>query len=173
MKFIFLFACLLNLNLHAQKGIVYYGQIKSPGMKSAAGPDLNAYLVFNKGKSYYVTAKDSLESAHVRNKSIYKGDGEQQAAYNGDKTTEFGEQVYFNRDKDSLWWSERFGGYIYIKEKRPTIDWELKKETKEIGNFKAKKPLGSLGEILYGLVYNRNTTSLWPLETSGATGANS
>jgi GLPGLI family protein len=153
MKFFLIFFSFVSLSLQAQKGIAYYGQIKSPGMKSAAGPDLNAYLVFDAGKSYYVTAKDSLESADARNKNIYKGNGEQQVAYNGDKTTEFGEQVYLNRDKDSLWWSERFGGYIYIEEERPVIDWELKKETKKIGNFKAKKAIGEFRGRTYTAWY--------------------
>ncbi len=135
---LFFFSC----NLQAQKGIAYYGQIKSPGMRSAAGPDLNSYLVFNQNKSYYVTAKDSLEKAIPKSQGVFKGDNGQQAVYNGDKTYRYGEQVYYNRDKDSVWWSQRFRGNIYIAEKKPTIDWQLKKETKKIGNLVAHKATG-------------------------------
>ncbi|WP_435138413.1 GLPGLI family protein [Formosa sp. A9] len=124
---------------YSQKGIVYYGQIKSPGMRSAAGPDLNSYLIFNKHQAYYVTAKDSLEKDSYNNRSLYKGDGEKVAAYNGNKTYRYGEQVLYNREKDSLWWSQRFGGNIYIAEKKPAIDWKLLPETKKIGKFSVNK----------------------------------
>ncbi|MDT0691201.1 GLPGLI family protein [Salegentibacter sp. F188] len=153
MKHFIIFLFLLSWSLQAQKGVVYYGQIKSPGMKSSAGPDLNSYLVFDIDRSYYVTAKDSLERADVRSENIYKGEGDRRVVYNGAKTTEFGEQVYFDRDKDSLWWSERFQGYIYISEKRPLIDWELKKRTKKIGNFKAKKAIGEFRGRTYTAWY--------------------
>ena len=148
---IFLFC--ISQQMQSQKGIVYYGQIKSPGMKSAAGPDLNAYLVFNKEKSYYVTAKDSLEEATSQNKSIYRGEGEQVVAYNGNKTFRYGEQVFFNRKKDSLWWSQRFGGNIYIAEKKPVINWKLKSETKKIGDFKAHKAIGEFRGRTYTAWY--------------------
>lgn len=129
------------LNAQNKKGIVYYGQIKSPGMRSKAGPDLNAYLVFNTEKSYYTTAKDSLEKV-VYDKQIYEGSNNQKVAYNGNKTFRYGEQVLYDRSKDSLWWSQRFRGNIYIAEERPIINWKLEKETKMIGKFKANKATG-------------------------------
>lgn len=144
----------LSSTIYAQKGIAYYGQITSPGMRSAAGPDLNAYLVFNNQKSYYVTAKDSLEKAIANNQTVFKGDNDQVAAvYNSNKTYRYGNQVYFNRDKDSLWWSQRFRGNIYIAEKRPVIDWKLEPETKEIGNFKAHKATGKFRGRTYTAWY--------------------
>ena len=36
-------------------------------MGDAKGPDSNAYMVFNKEQSYYVTAKDSLENDVKKN----------------------------------------------------------------------------------------------------------
>ncbi|MDT0641593.1 GLPGLI family protein [Zunongwangia sp. F363] len=150
---ILLFFSLMNFTLQAQKGIAYYGQIKSPGMRSASGPDLNAYLVFNQEHSYYVTAKDSLEKDLYDNQSIFKGNNEQQVAYNGGKTTRYGQQVYYNRDKDSLWWSQRFRGNIYIAEERPIIEWKLQSETKEIGNFKAHKAIGNFRGRTYTAWY--------------------
>lgn len=108
-------------------------------MKSPAGPDLNAYLVFNESECYYVTAKDSLEKTSNNDQSVFTGAKDQQAAYNGDNTFRYGKQVYFDRDKDSMWWNQRFRGNIYIAEKRPVIDWNLEQETKKIGEFKAHR----------------------------------
>lgn len=153
MKYIVVLIILFGLNLHAQKGIVYYGQIKSPGMRAPAGPDLNAYLVFNKNESYYVTAKDSLEKVISKNKSVFKGPNKQQVAYNGAKTFRYGEQVYYSRKNDSLWWSQRFGDNIYIAEKRPVIDWKLLSETKKIGSFTAHKATGEFRGRTYTAWY--------------------
>jgi len=141
MNFLIVILFFIQVTTFAQKGIVYYGEIKSPGMRSAAGPDLNSFLVFDENQSYYVTAKDSLEVI-PKTQAIYQGSNEQQVVYTGDKTSRYGEQVYFNREKDSSWWSQRFGGNIYIAEKRPEIDWKLQPETKKIGNFNAHKAVG-------------------------------
>jgi GLPGLI family protein len=125
-----------------EKGIVYYGHIESPGMRSASGPDLNAYLLFNNDKSYYVTAKDSLENT-IKDNVVVPSEDEPKAIFvGGSNTFRFGKQVYFNRTKDSLWWSQRFKGNIYIAEKRPVIDWKLENETKKIGSFTAHKATG-------------------------------
>ena len=118
MNYLIVILFFIQVTTYAQKGIVYYGEIKSPGMRSAAGPDLNSFLVFDEYQSYYVTAKDSLEVI-PKTQAIYQGSNEQQVVYTGDKTSRYGEQVYFNRVMDSSWWSQRFGGNIYIAEKRP------------------------------------------------------
>lgn len=152
MKYLIVTLFFIYTNIHAQKGVVYYGEIKSPGMRSAAGPDLNSFLIFNENNSYYVTAKDSLETT-PDNQAIYQGNNEQQVAYNGEKTSRYGRQVYYNRDKDSLWWSQRFRGNIYIAEKRPVIDWKLQGETKKIGNFEAHKATGEFRGRLYTAWY--------------------
>ena len=140
--------------MYAQKGIAYYGHIESPGMRSAAGPDLNAYLVFDKKHSYYVTAKDSLEQdAFVNNKSIYTNNNSKQVAYNGNKTFRYGKQVYYNKSKDSIWWSSRFRGNIYIAEKKPNIKWILKNETKKIGDFTTYKAIAKFRGRIYTAWY--------------------
>jgi GLPGLI family protein len=145
MKYIVFLLILIfnNLNSSSQeKGIVYYGHIESPGMRSAAGPDLNAYLLFNNDKSYYVTAKDSLEN-EIKDKSLFSENNEPTAIHvGGSRTYRYGKQVFYNRIKDSLWWNQRFKGNIYIAEKRPLINWKLENETKKIGSFTAHKATG-------------------------------
>lgn len=138
---------------YSQKGIIYYGQIKSPGMRSAVGPDLNAYLVFDKEKSYYVTAKDSLEIV-LQDRSVYQGDeGQVVAVSTGNNTFRYGEQVFYNRTKDSLWWSQRFRGNIYIAEKKPEIEWNLESESKTIGGLTAHKATGEFRGRTYTAWY--------------------
>jgi GLPGLI family protein len=146
----------VSTTIYAQKGIIYYGQITSPGMKSASGPDLNAYLIFNNDQSYYVTAKDSLEKAYAKDNSVFKGDEEQTAMYVGNNTSRYGNQVFFDRDKDSIWWNQPFGDNIYIAEKRPEIEWKLEPETKKIGKFKTHKATA--------LFRGRNYTAWYALE---------
>ena len=149
----YLLFLLISVSLQAQKGIVYYGHIESPGMRSSAGPDLNAYLVFNEKKSSYVTAKDSLEKPSVNNQAVFTGNNQQQVAYNGNKTFRYGKQVYFDREKDSMWWSQQFSSNIYVAEKKPEIKWQLEKETKKIGNFKTHKATTKFRGRLYTAWY--------------------
>lgn len=138
------------------KGLVYYGHIESPGMRSAAGPDLNAYLVFDENESYYVTAKDSLESS-VNETTMVTGSEGQTTIYTGSSNTfRYGKQVYFSRESDSLWWSQRFKGNIYVAESRPRIEWKLIDETKKIGNIKAFKAIGEFRGRTYTAWYVRD-----------------
>mgnify|MGYP005820024803 CR=1 FL=1 len=138
------------------KGLVYYGHIESPGMRSAAGPDLNAYLVFDENESYYVTAKDSLESS-INETTVLTGSDGQTTVYTGGLNTfRYGKQVYFNRKSDSLWWSQRFRGNIYVAESRPKIDWKLTDETKKIGDIKAFKATGGFRGRNYTVWYIRD-----------------
>lgn len=150
----YLIILLITCHLQAQKGLINYGHIESPGMRSAAGPDLNAYLIFNKQHTYYVTAKDSLEqNIGINNKTAYSNGNGQQAVFNGNKTFRYGKQVYYNREKDSMWWSQRFQGNIYIAEKKPAINWTLLKETKKIGKFKTHKATAKFRGRLYTAWY--------------------
>jgi GLPGLI family protein len=124
------------------KGLIYYGHIESPGMRGAVGPDLNAYLVFDENESYYVTAKDSLETS-INDTAVSTGpDGQTTVFTGGSNTFRYGKQVYFNRASDSLWWSQRFRGNIYVAEPRPSIAWELTSESKKIGDLTAYKATG-------------------------------
>lgn len=153
MRYIQIAFILISLNTWSQdKGLIYYGHIESPGMRSPAGPDLNAYLVFNKDESYYVTAKDSLENGKKTKNELATG-GDMVIHNSGSNTFRFGKQVHYNRAKDSLWWSQRFRGNIYVSEKRPVINWKLEKETKQFGDFTAHKAIGKFRGRTYTAWY--------------------
>ena len=62
-KIIFLLFFVSYYGYSQSKGLVNYGYIESLQEGNAKGADSNAYLIFNKEQSYYVTAKDSLENA--------------------------------------------------------------------------------------------------------------
>lgn len=123
-----------------EKGIVYYGQIESIGLKSPLGPDFNAYLIFNNNESYYVTANDSLENGKEFKLRYSSEDGQNIRSFSGPLTSKYGRQVYNNRNKDSLFWNQWVD--FYVAEKRPIINWKLEKETKKIGKFTAHKAIG-------------------------------
>lgn len=148
-----LFCCVFASSQN--KGLVYYGHIESPGMRSAAGPDLNAYLVFDKNESYYVTAKDSLQSSVNETTVVTGSDGQTTVHTGGANTFRYGKQVYFNRESDSLWWSQRFRGNIYVAESRPKIEWQLIDETKKIGALTAFKAIGEFRGREYTAWYVR------------------
>ena len=127
-------------NLFSQnRGIVYYGQIESIKLKGPHGPDFNAVLAFNHEASYYVTAKDSLDS-HTSFKRVYdNADGTQGISFST-YTTPIGRQVYNNLKTDSLYWNK--WRTFYVAEKTPKINWKLEKESKQIGTLLAYKATG-------------------------------
>lgn len=143
-KLLFFTAFIIYAYSFAQnKGIVYYGHIESPGKGGSTGLDFNSYLIFDQKQSYYVTAKDSLENeSDIENQKITKTDGNIQQIRLGKQTLEQGKQVYYNRDKDSLWWNKKYATEIYGKEKREAIEWKINTETKKIGNFTCNKATG-------------------------------
>lgn len=144
MRFLLFFFFIASLTLcHAQdKGIVYYGHIESPGKGGPVGLDFNAYLIFNKDASYYVTAKDSLEDqTELEEKKIKEVNGTKQI-YLGKHTLVQGKQVYYNRKKDSLWWNKKYKEPVYGREKRENIDWKLESETKTFGGLTCHKATG-------------------------------
>lgn len=132
---------LISNNIIAQKGIVYYGFIDAKGIGNAKGPDNNAYLVFNKEQSYYVTAKDSLENAEKINeqKTYENDDASGGTIYNGMKVSAQGDQVAYHLKKETMWSNVLYRNQIYIKEVAPKMDWKILKETKKIGKFNCKK----------------------------------
>lgn len=144
LMYYFLFLCfvLCTLNSWSQnKGIVYYGQIESVGLKSPLGPDFNSFLVFDKEESYYVTAMDSLENGKTFEGRYSSEDGQSVISFSSEyMTSRYGKQVYNNRKKDTLYWNQWVD--FYVAEKTPSIDWKLEKETKKIGNFLAHKAIG-------------------------------
>lgn len=139
-----------NILCSQNKGIVYYGQVEGLSLKGPYGPDFNSYLVFNNEKSYYVTAKDSLDKNTTFKSSYDNPDGSVGLAY-AVYTTQYGKQVYYDRQKDSLYWNQWKD--FYVAEKTPKIDWKLEKETKKIGNFIVNKATGLFRGRIYTAWY--------------------
>jgi len=151
-KLLILVLILFKITANCQnKGLVYYGQIESVTLKSPSGPDYNAYLVFNNNESYYVSRKDSLDM-DTEFKTIYRTEDGMAGISLGTKLTfRYGNQVYNNRLKDSLYWNQWVD--FYVAEKTPKIEWELKKETKKIGDFTAHKAKGKFRGRTYTAWY--------------------
>lgn len=128
-----------------QKGIIYYGFIDAKGVGRAKGPDSNAYLVFNKEQSYFVTAKDSLEKVEKANEqqTFLNDDNDSDIAghiYNGMKVSAQGDQVVYNIKSKTI--NSSFKSYskqVYITEPVTKFNWKIENETKKIGKFICKK----------------------------------
>ena len=142
MKFqLCLFTFFFLTNCFSQKGLIHYGFIDAKGIGNGKGPDNNAYLVFNKEQSYYVTAKDSLEKAEkINEQKTYNNDDDSGGTiYNGMKVSPQGDQVAYHIKKNTMWSNVLYRKQIYIKEVAPSQTWKIEKETKKIGKFNCKK----------------------------------
>lgn len=139
-KYLYIILFFAN-TITAQKGLIRYGYIDAIGIGDAKGPDSNAYLVFNKEQSYYVTAKDSLENEVAKNEQrVYANeDGKGGTISMGTKVSSSGDQVVYHIKKNTMWSNLLFGNQIYVKEKAPKQDWKISKDTKKIGKFNCKK----------------------------------
>ncbi len=138
-KYIFIILLFAN-TIYSQKGLIQYGYIEALGMGDAKGPDSNAYMVFNKEQSYYVTAKDSLENDVKKNEQkTYEKEEGGGSIYNGLKVSEQGDQVAYHIKKNTMWSNILYGEQIYVKEVAPEQNWKIEKETKKIGSFLCKK----------------------------------
>ncbi|MCX7546841.1 GLPGLI family protein [Xanthomarina sp. F1114] len=152
MKYHFLFFALVSCTIFGQnKGLVHYGQIESVSLKSPVGPDYNGYLVFNNNESYYVSRKDSLDMDTEFKTIYYTEDGMSGLSLGNNLTFRFGNQVYNNRLKDSLYWNQWVD--FYVAEKTPKIEWKLEKETKKIADFTAHKATGKFRGRTYTAWY--------------------
>ncbi len=121
------------------KGLVYYGYIEAVLDGNAKGADSNAYLVFNKEQSYYVTAKDSLEkTAKINSMTVYKKNYEGKREYTGKRSAQ-GDQVVYNIKANTMWSNLYFDKQIYVKDEATKLNWKLSTESKKIGNFLCKK----------------------------------
>lgn len=144
MKFLYNFFLLFFLMIshsHCQNkkiGLVVYGHIESPGMGEPIGKDLNSFLIFDKSKSYYVTAKDSLE-LKKNSESIFSTKKEKGVVGGISPTSVQGNQVYFDKSKNQLWWNKLEGTHKYVQEKNINFNWTVTNETKKIGNFTCNK----------------------------------
>jgi len=141
MKKIFLILFVLQtVQLFSQQGKVNYGFINSLGIGYRQGDDYNATLVFDNKKSYYVTAKDSLEKEQVSFiPKVSKEKGGVTTISFGLVLNEIGNQVHIDTEKDSIWSNINSINQIFIKEKKPQIDWKITTETKQIGKFTCSK----------------------------------
>ena len=144
MKKLFILLAFFTLNCtfgQLRKGIVYYGYIDSKLMGNSKGADTNAYMVFNKEQSYYVTAKDSLERGEIihKEKITENEDGSGGVISSGMQVDKQGQQVVYSIRKNTMWSNLIYKEPIYVKEIAPKINWEIEKETKKIGVFMCKK----------------------------------
>lgn len=140
LKFIFILF-LQYPNIYSQKGIVRYGYIEAFQIGDNKGYDYNAYLVFDKNQSYYVTAKDSLEKSEKTNeqKTLENEKNGGKLIHLGAKVSKSGDQVIQNIQKKTTWSSLYCGNIYYIKEITPKIEWKISRDSKEIGKFTCKK----------------------------------
>lgn len=144
MKKIIIFFAVLITTLsfgQLQKGIIYYGEIDALQRGDAKGSDSNAYMIFNKEQSYYVTAKDSLEKAEkiYAQKISENEDGTGGSIELGMKVSKQGDQVVNHIKKQTMWSNLLYGEQVYVKESTPKMNWKIEKETKKIGSFVCKK----------------------------------
>ncbi|MEW5675938.1 GLPGLI family protein [Flavobacterium enshiense] len=154
----FFFAFIASAQQH--KGIVYYGSINAIGTGNAKGPDSNAYLIFNKTQSYYVTAKDSLEKAERINeqKTFLKDDDSGGAIYNGMKVSAQGDQVVYNLKNKIIHSNILYGKQIYVVENAEKIHWKILPDIKKIGKFTVKKAIANFRGRKYTAWYTPEIT---------------
>lgn len=142
--FLLLFTSLICLSQEKQ-GVVNYGYIKSLQLGQKQGKEFNAQLTFDANQSYFVSEKDSLETDLSKLVNpVYTEANEEKGTLaiidlSGTGTNSVGNQVYFDRKKDTLWSYIMYMGSVYIKEKKPQIAWKFEKETKKIGNYSCNK----------------------------------
>lgn len=124
----------------SQKGLIRYGYIQALNIGNAKAPENEAYLVFNKQLSYYVTAKESLEKGEDRTaqKTFTSEDGGG-VIYNGIKMSEEGDHVVNHLAKKTMWSNLLYKKHIYVKETTSNMNWKIEKETKKIGKFSCQK----------------------------------
>lgn len=145
--------------IEQNKGVVLYGETKCLRLGAKNGPERIALLVFDKVQSSYVVAKDSLDNLqttefkeYYENKSGKGGSFIMGSLY----SSKCGFQVYTNWKKDSVYSSYVWEKYVYVKEKKMTINWKLINETKKIGNFECKKAVGIFRGREYTAWYAEN-----------------
>lgn len=122
------------------KGIVNYGYIEALGNGGANGMDYMAYLVFTNDRTYYVTAKDSLETeANIAKQKLVAHQKKGGSIYNGMKVSPQGDQVFHDLKTKEMRSNFLMIEQIYVKESTPVFNWKLHPETKKIGKFSCHK----------------------------------
>lgn len=144
-KYLLILILIATYSYSQEKGIIYYGYIQSFSIGNKKGYDYNSYLIFNKKKSYYVTAKDSLEKIEKTVEEKVISDDENNRTYisSGMKVSPQGDQVVYSVNKNIMWSNLYLRELVYVKETVPVIDWVINNETKKIGKFNCKKATAS------------------------------
>lgn len=123
----------------SKTGAIHYGEVQSMGMGAPVGSDYNALLIFDKDRSLYITRQDSLEGEHKFEMKTYSnGSSSFTQTY---ATNEIGFRYYYDRKQKKSY--SRDIGFWRVKEKTPTLSWELYEETKTIGDFICHKAIVS------------------------------
>ena len=139
MKKIITIVLLTYFNLvFAQDGIVYYEFTDAFGVGGANGEVYNAYTMFSKDKSYYVVAKDSLETAASLSKSkahYQNSNGSYNKISNGLILSPQGNQVVCNYASKTLYFNLQDGKQVYVKEVLPKFNWKITNQKKKIASF--------------------------------------
>ena len=103
-KIIILFVFFTYYSYSQQNGLLYYGYIESLPNGAAKGSDYNAYLIFNKEMSNYITAKDSLEKTDkIYEEKISYDEENNVSIVSGLKVSEEGDQVVYHIRKKTMW----------------------------------------------------------------------
>lgn len=140
-----LYIIVLNItfiNLYSQIGHIEYGYIEAFGIGNAQGPEYNAILTFDEKTSYYVVAKDSLETIEKINSQQTFNNSEGNVAgaiYNGLKSSKEGDQVFYNSMNKTMFSTFYYDKLDYINDGVIKFKWIISKETKKIGNFNCIK----------------------------------
>lgn len=130
----------LNYSFSQKKGIIYYGYVESLYEGSGKGFDYNAYTIYNNKQSYYVTAKDSLESADKKTDKFIPNDaGGGTIAQGGLKRSKNGDQVVYNIKENIILSSILIKEQLYISETATKFNWKFTNETKKVGKLMCKK----------------------------------
>lgn len=139
MKYFLILLFSNTLTFSQQKGIVYYGFIDALGIGNANGLDYNAYMIFDKYQSHYVTAKDSIESNDKSDKQYRKENGDGSVNLGGKKSSALGDQILYNVKNNTVFSSYLHKKQLYIKEAAPKLNWKIGSESKKIGKLVCKK----------------------------------
>lgn len=150
---------LSHLSFSQNKGLVKYRYVEALQMGNLKGDDYNAYMVFNKQRSYYVTAKDSLEKIEDITNQKMISDDNKTSIQMGLKVSKQGDQVINDIQKKTMWSNVFCVKQAYVKEIKPQINWKIEKETKKIGKFTCQKATA----IFRGRNYTAWFTSKIPL----------
>ncbi len=125
--------------INSQTGYVTYNYVEALAMGNLQGPQYNAYLTFDAKHSYYVTAKDSLQSSFALNETKqFKNEDPDAvgAIFNGLKSSPDGDQVFYANGSKKMNSTFKYLDYTAIDDGVQTIKWTIhSSDHKLIGSF--------------------------------------